>query len=116
MPVFPFGYDWRMPLDRTEKQLAGFVQQVIDRTLLLRTYRDDEAYTANPTVSLIGHSMGGLIIAGYLERSSGGCVDKVVTLGTPFQGSFEAILKVITGTADFGHDLRQRPVNAAPRE
>ena len=104
VPVFPFGYDWRMPLDRTEEQLADFVGEVIDRTLLLRHYRDSGDFAANPTVTLIGHSMGGLIIAGYLQRSSGIRVDKVVTLATPFQGSFEAILKVTTGTADFGDD------------
>ena len=56
VPVFPFGYDWRMPLDRTEEQLAAFVE------------------------------------------------DRVVTLGTPFQGSYEAILKVATGTSELGDD------------
>ena len=104
VPVFPFGYDWRMPLDRTEEQLAAFVEEVIDRTLLMRHYRDDEAFRENPTVSLIGHSMGGLIIAGYVERYSGRRVDRVVTLGTPFQGSYEAILKVATGTSELGDD------------
>ena len=104
VPVYPFGYDWRMPLDRTEEQLAAFVEEVIDRTLLMRHYRDDEAFCENPTVSLIGHSMGGLIIAGYIERYSGRRVDRVVTLGTPFQGSYEAILKVATGTSELGDD------------
>ena len=80
----------------------------------MRHYRDDEAFRANPTVSLIGHSMGGLIIAGYVERlvagrvedptSNGSLVDKVVTLGTPFRGSYEAILKVATGTSELGDD------------
>ena len=104
VPVFPFGYDWRMPLDATEEQLAAFVGEVIDRTLLMRHYRRDEAFRENPTVSLIGHSMGGLIIAGYIQRNAGRYVDKVVTLGTPFHGSFEAILKVATGTSELGDD------------
>ena len=104
VPVFPFGYDWRVPLDWTEKRLAGFVREVIDRTLLLRHYRDDEAFRENPTVSLIGHSMGGLIIAGYMQRQSNRFVDKVVTLGTPFRGSYEAILKIATGTSELGDD------------
>lgn len=114
VPVFPFGYDWRMPLDWTEERLAAFVREVIERTLLMRHYRDDEAFRASPTVSLIGHSMGGLIIAGYIERlvagrigrpaGSGALVDKVVTLGTPFRGSYEAILKVATGTSELGDD------------
>lgn len=103
-PVFPFGYDWRLPLDRIEEVLAGFVREVIDRTLLLPHYREDDHYAANPTVNLVGHSMGGLLIAGYIERHGGGLVNKVVTLATPFQGSLEAVLKVATGTADLGDD------------
>ena len=114
VPVFPFGYDWRMPLDRTEERLGAFVREVIGRTLLMKHYRDDEAFRASPAVSLIGHSMGGLIIAGYVESllagrigsPTGGSprVDKVVTLGTPFRGSYEAILKIATGTSELGDD------------
>ncbi len=104
VPVFPFGYDWRMPLDHTEERLAAFVDEVIDRTLLLHHYRDDPTFRHHPTVTLIGHSMGGLIIAGYVERHTGRRVHKVVTLATPFQGSYEAVLKVATGTSDFGDD------------
>ncbi len=36
VPVFPFAYDWRQPLEATEVQLAAFVDEVIDRTSLLR--------------------------------------------------------------------------------
>ena len=36
VPVFPFAYDWRMPLLRTQAQLAAFIQEVIDRTKLQR--------------------------------------------------------------------------------
>ncbi|MXX86184.1 MAG: alpha/beta hydrolase [Acidobacteria bacterium] len=102
VPVFPFGYDWRLPLHRIEDQLAAFVQEVIDRALLTKHYRDDDAFRESPCVSLVGHSMGGLVIAGYVARHSNPRVDKVVTLGTPFQGSFEAILKVTTGTSEIG--------------
>ena len=103
-PVFPFGYDWRLPLDRVEEVLAGFVREVIDRTMLLPHYREDDDYAGNPTVNLIGHSMGGLLIAGYIERHGDALVNKVVTLATPFRGSLEAVLKLATGTADLGED------------
>ena len=103
VPVFPFGYDWRLPLDRTEARLAAFVREIIDRTLLMKHYRDD-AFADAPAVSLVGHSMGGLIIAGCIERHSAELVDKVVTLASPFQGSHEAVLKVVTGTSDLGDD------------
>ena len=99
--VYPFGYDWRLPLDRTEESLAAFIEEVVDRTRLMGHYRHSD-WADNPTVSLVGHSMGGLIIGGYIERYGGGSVHRVVTLGSPFQGSYEAILKVATGTADLG--------------
>src|ERR1043166_2597323 len=38
VPVFPFAYDWRQPLDVTQAALASFVTEVIERTKLLRHY------------------------------------------------------------------------------
>jgi len=58
VPVFPFGYDWRQPLEQTERELAGFVDEVIERTKLLRHYHK-AGFSKNPRVSLIGHSMRG---------------------------------------------------------
>lgn len=102
VPVFPFAYDWRQPLDATERQLAVFVDEVIARTRLLRHY-DKEGYGEAPKVNLVGHSMGGLIIAGYLQRmGKTHPVHKVATLATPYQGSYEAVIKVTTGTANLG--------------
>ncbi len=104
VPVFPFGYDWRLRLELTEDRLAEFVSEVIERTLLLRHYRKDPDFVDRPRVNLVGHSMGGLIIAGYIRRHADASVNKVVTLASPFRGSYEAILKVATGTGDFGDD------------
>lgn len=104
VPVYPFPYDWRQPLDLLEQQLAAFIEEVIARTTLMRHYHA-AGYADDPRVSLVGHSMGGLIIAGYLQqRGLTARVDRVATLGTPFQGSFEAPIKVITGTASLGPD------------
>ncbi len=101
VPVFPFGYDWRQPLEAVEHELAAFVEEVIARTRLLRHYARAD-YGAAPKVNLVGHSMGGLVIAGYIERFGAASVDKVATLASPFQGSFEAMVKITTGTADLG--------------
>ncbi|MBC7785294.1 MAG: alpha/beta fold hydrolase [Burkholderiales bacterium] len=102
VPVFPFGYDWRQPLEGTQSMLAAFVAEVIDRTKLIRHYADD-GYGDAPVVNLVGHSMGGLIIAGYLASAGGKApVSKVVTLASPFRGSFEAVIKTLTGTAELG--------------
>jgi hypothetical protein len=49
--------------------------------------------------------MGGLVIAGYLERLGAGApVAKVATLGTPFRGSLEAPIKIVTGTSSLTGD------------
>ncbi len=112
VPVFPFGYDWRQPLDLTEQQLANFVDEVIERTSLLRHYYD-EGYADDPKVNLVGHSMGGLLITGYLERKGKAAhVGKVVTLATPYRGSFEAVIQVATGTAN----LSTEPPSSRERE
>ena len=104
VPVFPFAYDWRLPLQIIEKQFADFVEEVIARTKLISHYVE-KGYPENPTVSLIGHSMGGLIITGYLDSTGKASpVSKVVTIGTPFHGSFEAVIKIATGTANLGSD------------
>jgi pimeloyl-ACP methyl ester carboxylesterase len=102
VPVFPFGYDWRQPLNLIEGQLATFVDEVIERTKLLKHYYD-ASYGDDPKVNLVGHSMGGLIVTGFLENYRGKArVGKVATLATPFRGSFEAVIKVTTGTANLG--------------
>lgn len=103
IPVFPFGYDWRMPLEMIEGQLDLFIEEVIQRTKLLRHYHAN-GYAKNPKVNLIGHSMGGLVIAGYLQhKGKKAKINKVVTLATPFQGSFEAPVKIATGNANIGN-------------
>lgn len=102
VPVFPFGYDWRQPLEVIELQLAAFVEEVIEHTLLLRHYYSS-GYNQAPKVNLVGHSMGSLIIAGYLARKGGNHkIGKVATIAGPFRGSFESIIKVATGTANLG--------------
>jgi len=102
VPVFPFSLDWRQPLETIEPQLRAFVDEVIARTALLPHYAKDK-YAQRGTVSLVGHSMGGIHIAGYLEHyKKDSKVAKVATLASPFKGSFEAVIKITTGTANLG--------------
>ncbi len=104
VPVYPFAYDWRQPLEQTEAQLANFIDEVIDRTKLLRHYNDAGFGTARfpGQVNLAGHSMGGLIIAGYLQKQGARKVNRVATLGSPFRGSLEAVAKTAVGVAALG--------------
>ena len=101
VPVYPFSYDWRLPLESIDAALSAFVDEVIERTKLMRNYFE-AGYSKQPKVNLVGHSMGGLIIAGYLQSRGGEKVDKVASLASPFQGSFESVIKITTGTANLG--------------
>ncbi|MBC8009496.1 MAG: alpha/beta fold hydrolase [Burkholderiales bacterium] len=101
VPVFPFAYDWRMPLADTEAALAAFITEVVERTSLLRHYHAAGYTTATGKVNLVGHSMGGLIIAGYVKERGLAKVDKVVTLASPFRGSIESIAKTTLGSSGF---------------
>ncbi|HET6628403.1 MAG TPA: alpha/beta hydrolase [Woeseiaceae bacterium] len=93
-PVFAFPYDWRMDVRKTAVRLKSVVDEVIARTRLLKHY----ANGGELKVDLVGHSMGGLVICEYLSQFGRGAnVGKVVTIGTPYLGSVEAIVKIATG-------------------
>ena len=104
VPVYPFAYDWRQPLENLENSLAGFVDEVIDRTKLLRHYHDSGYGTKDfpAQVNLAGHSTGGLIIASYLQKYGEDKVSRVATMGSPFRGSLESVAKTATGVAALG--------------
>jgi pimeloyl-ACP methyl ester carboxylesterase len=94
-PVFAFPYDWRTDIRQAAEQLALFVDEVRGRTRLLRHYA---SAGADLRVDLVGHSMGGLVIAEYLTLSKTDAhVGKIATIGTPFEGSLEAVVKIATG-------------------
>lgn len=102
VPVYPFAYDWRQPLRLTDEYLERFIDEVIERTKLMPHYFQD-GYADRAQVNLVGHSMGGLIIAGYLQRKGlNARVGKVASLGTPFRGSHEAVARVSTGLDRLG--------------
>ncbi|WP_147165099.1 esterase/lipase family protein, partial [Pararhodospirillum oryzae] len=111
VPVYPFSYDWRRPLTDSQAALDRFISEVIERTVVTRPYHQD-GYATRRTVTLVGHSMGGLVIAGFLkadaerrarvEAPPPPRVRKVITLASPFRGSLEAVLKMTTGTANMG--------------
>ncbi|MES9876585.1 MAG: alpha/beta fold hydrolase [Candidatus Sedimenticola sp. PURPLELP] len=111
-PVFPFPYDWRQKLEITGDQLHEFIEEVIARTRLLRHYK---GYGEAPKVDIVGHSMGGLVTGEYLHKyGSRGRVGKVATLGTPFQGAVEAVVKLLTGMGNLsGTPPREREREAS---
>ena len=112
-PVFAFPYDWRVDIQITAAKLADFIEEVIARTLLLKHYRGarDEI-----KVDLVGHSMGGLLILEYLSKHSDNSrAGKVVTIGTPYLGSIEAIVKITTGMSLLSGDIPKEREREAAR-
>ena len=108
VPVFPFAYDWRQPLEIVQRRLADFVEEVIDRTSLLSHYNDDGYNKTTGKVSLVGHSMGSLIIAGHIEASGLGKIDRVATIAGPFRGSMESVAATTTGASTLTASSRER--------
>ncbi|MEX2497043.1 MAG: hypothetical protein WD448_13190 [Woeseia sp.] len=110
-PVFAFPYDWRMDIRLTAVKLRAFVDEVIGRAKLLRHYAD----VADLKVDLVGHSMGGLVICEYLSQfGRGGRAGKIATIGTPYLGSIEAIVKIATGmTVLTGSEPKERERESA---
>jgi triacylglycerol lipase len=61
--------------------IADFVEQLRQRIDAVRQE------TGAATVYLVGHSMGGLVIRGYIKRHGTRSVGRVITLGTPHRGT-----------------------------
>lgn len=119
-PVFAFGYDWRRDCFLSAAQLGAMVDEVLERTRLLPHYKKEPP----ERVDLVAHSMGGLVVAAYLRGkqtgaipgiSQGDCkVGRVVTIGTPFHGSVDAVHKLATGMGSLtGPAPRDREREAA---
>lgn len=74
-----FDYDWRKSLTVSGRQLAERIEAI------------------GEPVSLVAHSMGGQVVRAALAEGELSHVDQVITLGTPYQGSFSPA-PVIRGT------------------
>ena len=88
---FPFPYDWR----RDNRASASLLKKKTDRWLADWRARPGNE---NAQLVLIGHSMGGLI-SRYFVEALGGWVDTraVITFGTPFYGSLNALDFMLNG-------------------
>ena len=73
-------------LDPVFNDIDGYVEQVS------RRIEDVCAATGADKVMLVGHSMGGLVSRAYLRKQGNARVAKLVTLGSPHQGSHLAKL------------------------
>ncbi|GIK88437.1 MAG: lipase [Betaproteobacteria bacterium] len=68
--------------------IDAFARQVAARVDAIR------AATGAPKVLVVAHSMGGLVMRAYLRDFGGSAIARLVTLGTPHQGSMHAWMAV----------------------
>ena len=64
------------------------------------------ALTGAPQLTLVAHSMGGLVCRAYLRRYGGASIARLITMGTPHHGTFHAYL------ASGPNGAQMRPGNA----
>lgn len=97
--LFEFPYDWRRDNRFTARQL----KRLVDRRL--PQWREASG-ASDARVILIGHSMGGLVSRYYLEVLEGwrDC-RALITFGTPFRGSPNAINYLANGYKQLFLDL-----------
>ena len=88
---FPFPYDWR----RDNRASARRLQQQAEAWL--RSWRDRSG-NADAQLVLVAHSMGGLVARYFVETLGGWETTRaVVTFGTPFYGSLNAVDFLVNG-------------------
>lgn len=79
-----FGYDWR----RSIAEAAGFLEEflLLYKRAVQRKHNEDPL----PRTTLFAHSQGGLVAKMFLHRviDVRSWVDKVITVGTPFYGTW----------------------------
>ncbi|MFS0837054.1 alpha/beta fold hydrolase [Paenibacillus sp. 1P03SA] len=82
--VIYFGYDFRLDNSITAKQLEERINEVLSSKGIVK-------------VSIVAHSMGGLVATKYIANGNSSKVDKLITLGTPFLGSPKSVYTLQTG-------------------
>ncbi|WP_186806516.1 lipase/acyltransferase domain-containing protein [Rhizobium leguminosarum] len=89
---FEFPYDWRRDNRVSARRLERFCHEKLK---LWRELSGNEA----AKIVFIAHSMGGLVARYYIECLEGWkCVRSLITLGTPYRGSLNALDSICNGT------------------
>lgn len=95
---FEFAYDWR----RDNRVSARLLKELVDKKL--PKWR--ERTGVDSKVILVGHSMGGLISRYFLEVLGGWEYCRaLITFGTPYRGSVNAVQTLIDGLSKGGIEL-----------
>jgi predicted alpha/beta-hydrolase family hydrolase len=98
--VRPFAYDWRKSIAEAAERLALVARAHLEEWR--RRFRalpvEARRRLPEPRLTLVGHSMGGLVASYFAAFGEGGeAVSRIVTLGTPFGGSLNALNALANG-------------------
>lgn len=83
-----FAYDWRKNIDSIATDLNSYIQEDV-----LPTH-------PNSKLSLVGHSLGGLVARIYGQKYQDNSIDKLITVGSPHQGTAHIYKAVEAGELD----------------
>ena len=96
-----FGFDWRRPIT----ECAGYLETFLNR--LGRRVQQLKGESPLPNTTLLCHSMGGLVAVAFLHRLAARSsfrpadinlwLSQVVTIGTPFYGTSNHMLRYYKG-------------------
>lgn len=90
--LIPFSYDWRLSNRYTARRLKQVVEPALER------WRSQGGPFAEAKLVLVCHSMGGLVARWFLELEGGAeLTRKLITLGTPYRGSLNALDQLVNG-------------------
>lgn len=100
--VLPFAYDWRNSIATAATALAPVARAHLAewKQRFNALPLDEKRGRPEPKLTLVGHSMGGLVASWFATRlrdEGGDEVRLVVTMGTPFGGSLNAVRMLATG-------------------
>lgn len=100
--VRPFAFDWRRSIAEAAVALAPVARAHLAqwRRRFAALPQDERRGRPEPRLTLVGHSMGGLVASWFataLRDQGGDDVRLVITLGTPFAGSVSAVRVLADG-------------------
>jgi pimeloyl-ACP methyl ester carboxylesterase len=93
--LLEFPYDWRRPVRDVAAELAVVASEHLQR------WRRHPSGSRDARLTIIAHSMGGLVaqraVTRHSEQLGPAQVRQILTLGTPFGGSVKAVRALATG-------------------
>ncbi|GHU53517.1 hypothetical protein FACS1894132_05880 [Clostridia bacterium] len=81
--IYFFSYDWRQSNEISASDLSTFINQIA-------------AISPSDKVDLVCHSMGGIVASVYFENNGDAKLDKIITGGTPYEGSVDILKSIFT--------------------